>query len=101
MCLLKKPFMTTTNCGFPAMLVDRLLILSKKERNPGNEARARNILAEMGVFILNLGDPWIGSAVNEVTIVEQMAVTLNGWTKYFFGNNLKYCTLIKKIFFYY
>jgi hypothetical protein len=80
MALLKKPHMSTTLCGFPDMLVARLLLLRKMDESPKNEAWARDCLDKNGLTILNLGDPMMGTAEPDEDVVNEMVVTLRKWT---------------------
>jgi hypothetical protein len=88
MALMKKPIMTTTFCGFPDMLVSRLLFLLKMDGSLENAASARSLLARYGVTVLNLGDP-MGTSVGEEVVVSEMAQTLRNWTEYVFIEIIK------------
>jgi hypothetical protein len=81
-----KPVITTTFCGFPDMLVDRVLLLQKIDHVAEHKAWARRHLAQNGITVLNFGDPREADIVDD-DIVEEMRITLNEWTyASIFGN---------------
>jgi hypothetical protein len=81
-----KPVITSTYCGFPDMLVDRILNLWKMDYGTEHKALAREHLDRNGITVLNFGAPREADFVGDDYIVEEMRITLRDWAYVSFFN---------------